>query len=177
MTNRSNAYFTPDELKRFWEAIDNPDDLFLLQFCYYFGLRVSCLLQVEASDVDIKHRELKVRNSTAKKRHGGILTIPKEFLPVLKWKMEQPGLTGKLFRCSRCAVWSKVKKYASKAGIDTAKAFPHALRASLACAIYKQTGDVKLIQQCLLHKNPATSLIYVRMSSDETREALDRVNL
>jgi len=69
-----------------------------------------------------------------------------------------------------------VKKYAKKAGLSRAdKITPHKLRHTFASMLYRQTKDIKVLQDLLGHADISTTQIYTHIDTEEKKNAIDEM--
>jgi len=68
-------------------------------------------------------------------------------------------------------VQEMVRRYAKRAGIGK-RVSPHVLRHSLATDLYRQTGNIRLVQKALGHSDLSTTMIYTHVYDSEVKAAL-----
>ena len=66
-----------------------------------------------------------------------------------------------------------VSTYAEKADVsEVEKVSPHTLRHTFATDLYRETGNIRLVQKSLGHSDLSTTMIYTHIVDDELEEAL-----
>jgi site-specific recombinase XerD len=66
-----------------------------------------------------------------------------------------------------------VSRYASDAEIrGVSRVSPHTLRHTFATRLYKQTGDIRLVQKALGHSDVSTTMIYTHIVDDDLSSAM-----
>ena len=66
-----------------------------------------------------------------------------------------------------------VKRYAREAGIpETHRVSPHTLRHTFATRLYKQTGDIRMVQKALGHTDVSTTMIYTHIVDEDLSSAM-----
>ena len=66
-----------------------------------------------------------------------------------------------------------VKRYARKAGIEgVGRVSPHTLRHTFATRLYKQTGDIRMVQKALGHTDVSTTMIYTHIVDEDLSSAM-----
>ena len=66
-----------------------------------------------------------------------------------------------------------VKRYARKAGIPgVGRVSPHTLRHTFATRLYKQTGDIRMVQKALGHTDVSTTMIYTHIVDEDLSSAM-----
>ena len=79
-------------------------------------------------------------------------------------------------RISVDAIENLVKKYA-KMAVPTKKITPHKLRSTYGTALYRETGDIRLVADVLGHENINTTIDYYAAIEDEHKQmAADAVD-
>ena len=72
-------------------------------------------------------------------------------------------------RISVDAIENLVKKY-SQIAIPNKKITPHKLRSTYGTALYRQTGDIRLVADVLGHENINTTIDYYAAIEDEHKQ-------
>lgn len=66
-----------------------------------------------------------------------------------------------------------VKRYARKADIDEVeRVSPHTLRHTFATELYRDTGNIRLVQKALWHADLSTTMIYTHIVDEELETAM-----
>lgn len=163
-------------------------DLAILTLMLGTGIRVSECAGLDETDIDF------VDNSLTIVRKGGgqdIIYFGDEVADVLLDYMEgarklvnpKTGHEKALFysiqnkRISVDSIEQLVKKYA-KIAVPNKKITPHKLRSTYGTALYRETGDIRLVADVLGHENVNTTIAYYAAIEDEhKREAADAVTI
>lgn len=151
-------------------------DLAILTLMLGTGIRVSECAGLDITDFDFKE------NSFVIVRKGGgqdVLYFGDDVAVVLKDYIEERKLIipednhEKAFfyslqnkRISVDAIENLVKKYA-KMVVPNKKITPHKLRSTYGTALYKETGDIRLVADVLGHENINTTIDYYAAIEDE----------
>lgn len=162
-------------------------DLAILTLMLCTGIRVSECTGLDLNDVDLK------ANSITIVRKGGyqdILYFNEDVREALgsyiegerKSIISREGHESALFYSRQCkrisvdAVEKLVKKYA-KMVVPNKKITPHKLRSTYGTALYRETGDIRLVADVLGHSNVNTTTTYYAAIEDEHKmRARDAVN-
>ena len=164
-------------------------DLAILTLMLGTGIRVS-----ECNGLDITDIDFKVNTITIVRKGGGqdVLYFGDEVHNVLKDYVEgeraqiapkaKEGNEKALFfslqgkRMSVDAIEKLVKKYAQIA-VPNKHITPHKLRSTYGTALYRETGDIRLVADVLGHENINTTIDYYAAIEDEhKREAANAVD-
>ncbi len=153
-------------------------DKAMLELLYATGIRVSELIGLKISDVNLQmgilicHDEHKERvipfGGEAKKALIAYLNHTRE-------EMLGENTSDVLFaNCSgepmsRQGFWKLIKYYAKKAGI-TADITPHTLRHSFAAHLVENGADLRSVQEMLGHSDISTTQIYATMNHSHIRD-------
>lgn len=177
-------FLTEDEINRLLAAPDVATeegirDRAILEIMYATGLRVSELVALKQTDVDLlaglvvchgkgnKERRVPLGKSAihwlqqygAVKAGYGKQSAPNVFLH-----------RGRSF--TRQLAWSMIKRHAEKAGINNVS--PHTLRHSFATHLLQHGADSRSVQALLGHSDISTTQIYTHITDVHLRSAYDR---
>ena len=154
----------------------------MFELMYAAGLRVSELVELPTTAVNLRQGVLRVTGKGSKERLVPLGEESQHWLE--KYLAEaRPGLAGKqnpeaLFLGiarkppSRQQFWGLVKRYAAAAGIDPNKISPHGLRHSFATHLLNHGADLRALQMLLGHSSLSTTQIYTLVA----REHLQRLH-
>ena len=175
-----------DRQKKFHE-LTKIRDLAIITLFLGTGIRISELVGLNFGDVDLENQSFVV---TRKGGNRAILYFGEEVYEALyDYLIVSRGLDVKkdrdlpLFlsiqdkRMSVRAVENLVKKYAS-ISTPLKKITPHKLRSTFGTNLYKQTGDIYVVADCLGHRDVnTTKKHYAAITEDIRREAISVVKL
>ena len=153
-------------------------DRAMLELLYATGIRVSELIALRTSDVNISmgfiicrdaHKERIVPFGTEARnallRYNG--TVRESMMDDKNSDFLFANCSGKPM--SRQGFWKLVKYYAKKAGIK-ADITPHTLRHSFAAHLVENGADLRSVQEMLGHSDISTTQIYANMNHNRIRE-------
>ncbi len=151
-------------------------DRAMLSLTYAAGLRVSELLGLMVSDVDLRAGTVSTVGKGDKRRVIPVGSIAlghlEDYLAAQpseeKGRLLFPGRGGK--EMSRVGFWKLVKRYALAAGLPT-EFHPHSLRHAFASHLLSGGADLRSVQLLLGHVSIATTEIYTHVSADHVRLA------
>jgi len=146
----------------------------IITLLYSCGLRISELLNLKLSEIDIDRRQLIVRNS--KGRKDRYVTLAESFLPVLAnyimtynpKRFFVEGAKGGQYSAESVRAFLKRNSKIAKITKDVT---PHTLRHSYATHLLENGTDLRYIQELLGHSKPETTMIYTRV----TRKDLTKI--
>lgn len=157
-------------------------DRAMLELMYACGLRVSELVGLPATAVNLRQGVLRVSGKGGRER---LVPLGEEAQHWLRRYLDEarPALAGKralapLFLTpageapTRQQFWRLVKRFAAAAGIDPARISPHGLRHSFATHLLNHGADLRALQMLLGHSSLSTTQIYTLVA----REQLKRVH-
>ncbi len=157
-------------------------DRAMVELMYATGLRVSELVNLPATAINLRQGVLRVMGKGSKER---LVPMGEEAQHWLETYLQQarPALAGgraanALFLgrggepLSRQQFWNIVKKLALTAGIDPARVSPHGLRHSFATHLLNHGADLRALQMLLGHSSLSTTQIYTLVA----REGLKRLH-
>jgi integrase/recombinase XerD len=159
-------------------------DRALIEVLYATGLRVSELIHLRASDLNLEAGYLSTTGKGNKQRIVPVGDQAVEWLtkyiregrPALMRKRTSPWLFvnarqgGSL---SRVGFWKILKGYGQKAGLPRALS-PHVLRHSFATHLLEHGADLRSIQMMLGHADLSTTQIYTHVLEARLRAVYDR---
>jgi integrase/recombinase XerD len=158
-------------------------DRAILEVLYATGLRVSELIGLRASDLDL---ELGLVTCFGKGRKERLVPLGQQARRwVKRYQAEaRPGLarggaTSNLFlsqrggRLSRMGVWGIVRRHALSAGVERTLT-PHVLRHSFATHLLERGADLRSLQAMLGHADISTTQIYTHVTRERLRRIYDR---
>jgi integrase/recombinase XerD len=163
--------------------IDQPlglRDRAMLELMYACGLRVSELVDVPATALNLRQGVLRVLGKGSKER---LVPLGEEAQHWLQRYLDhaRPQLVGKrsvaaLFAGmhgatpSRQQFWQLVKRYAGAARIDPARVSPHGLRHSFATHLLNRGADLRALQMLLGHASLSTTQIYTLVAREQLKQ-------
>src|SRR5687768_3004569 len=163
--------------------VDSPSglrDRAMLELMYACGLRVSELVNLPATAVNLRQGVLRVTGKGSKER---LVPLGEEAQHWLERYLAdaRPQLAGKralapLFLNSsgeaptRQQFWQLVKRYAGAAGIDPVRISPHGLRHSFATHLLNHGADLRALQMLLGHSSLSTTQIYTLVAREQLKQ-------
>ncbi len=157
-------------------------DRALLELLYSSGMRISELVGLNISDVDIDGGTVRVRGKRGKER---ICLVGSHAAAALRDYMDlersgagrdEPVFTGRTgARMTQRTVQRIVKKYTRSSGIAKDPT-PHSLRHSFATHLLDRGVDLRTIQELLGHSNLSTTQRYTSVSMERLMDAYDRAH-
>ena len=161
---------TPDGLR----------DRAMLELMYAAGLRVSELVNLPATALNLRQGVLRVTGKGGKER---LVPLGEEAQHWLERYLAQarPRLAGQralapLFinasgaAPTRQQFWQLVKRHAGAAGIDPGKISPHGLRHSFATHLLNHGADLRALQLLLGHSSLSTTQIYTLVAREHLQK-------
>ncbi len=149
-------------------------DRALLEFLYATGARVSEVVALDQTDVDLDDGTAVLTGKGDKQRLVPVgshaVAAVRGYLPdrmVLCRGRPDPGavfLNARGGRLSRQGVWGIVRRHATGAGIPDNRVSPHVLRHSAATHMVEGGADLRTVQELLGHASISTTQVYTRVS-------------
>jgi len=185
---------TIEQIERLLSAPSDSDvlgrrDRAMLETLYSTGIRVSELVSLEVSDLELTSGAMKVRGKGKKERlvplgaHAvGAIQAYVEMAEndphfQATWSDEN-AKTKPLFlnkhaqRLSSRSVRRKLDKYLREVGLDPSIS-PHTLRHSFATHLLDNGADLRSVQELLGHQSLSTTQVYTHLSTQRLRSAYD----
>ena len=155
-------------------------DRAMFELMYACGLRVSELVNLPATGLNLRQGVLRVMGKGSKER---MVPLGEEAIHWLERYLAQsrPQLAGKralapLFlehsgeAPTRQRFWTLVKQYAAAAGIDPRRISPHGLRHSFATHLLNRGADLRALQMLLGHSSLSTTQIYTLVAREHLQK-------
>ena len=150
----------------------------IIDFMYSTGCRVSELINVEESDIDIEDAFVRLEGKGSKQRivplGSKVLINLESYLPLRN--KDRKSKNNKLFisksykNLDRTAVFRIIKSTGVKAGIHK-ELYPHILRHSAATHMLEGGCDLRTVQEFLGHSSVSTTQIYTKVTKAFLEEA------
>ena len=159
-------------------------DKAMLELLYATGMRVTELINLKVSDVNLKmgyiqcsdgsHERVIPFGQNAKEALTRYLKSGRDDMIVDKTSnILFANCSGQ--HMSRQGFWKLIKYYAKKADIKT-DITPHTLRHSFAAHLVENGADLRSVQEMLGHSDISTTQIYAAMSHNHIREVYNRAH-
>ena len=155
-------------------------DRAMLELMYACGLRVSELVNLPATAVNLRQGVLRVTGKGSRER---LVPLGEEAQHWLERYLAQarPAIAGKralptLFLAasgeppSRQQFWATIKRHAAAAGIDPRRISPHGLRHSFATHLLNHGADLRALQMLLGHSSLSTTQIYTLVAREHLKQ-------
>jgi integrase/recombinase XerD len=165
---------TAEEIKRFFDAIDNLKHKAIFMTIYGSGLRLGEIRRLKISDVDSKYMRLFISQGKGKKDRYAVLSQTSLDAMREYWKKYRPRHPdGYLFlnrEGTACmtdrAIQDAFMKYKEKAGIAH-RATVHTLRHSYATHLLEAGTNIFFIRQLLGHSTLSTTTRYLHVAQTD----------
>ena len=158
-------------------------DRAMLELMYACGLRVSELVGLPATALNLRQGVLRVMGKGSKERLVPLGEESRHWLQ--RWLVEARSALLKPLRdpskavalfvdakgqpLSRQAFWALVKRCAAVAGIDPERISPHGLRHSFATHLLNHGADLRALQMLLGHSSLSTTQIYTLVAREHLK--------
>ena len=160
-------------------------DKSMLELLYATGIRVSELISLNISDVNLDMGYIKCYGKGAKERIVPLGSIAakcvQEYMNKGRQKLvrtyEEPALFVNHHgnRLTRQGFWKIIKKYAQEANIAK-DITPHTLRHSFATHLLENGADLRSVQEMLGHADISTTQIYTHVTKNRLKEVYDKTH-
>lgn len=173
-----------EEVGKILEA-PNPDDPMywrdraILETLYATGMRVSELVELRLSNLDLEDGICAVFGKGAKERlvplGAPARRAVERYLKEVRVRLDSGRGEGRVFLnqrgrpLTRASIWDFVKKYASRAGVER-RVSPHTFRHSFATHLLEGGADLVAVQELLGHADISTTQIYTHVDREYLKE-------
>lgn len=150
---------------------------FVIRFLAATGARVSELIQIKVEHIILGHIDLYSKGGKLRR-----IYIPNSLQEeALSWLADKQQDSGFIFlnkygqRITTRGISGQLKKLAEKYGINTAVVYPHSFRHRFAKSFLERCNDITFLADLMGHESIETTRIYLRKTSTEQRELVDKV--
>lgn len=164
-------------LKNKLKKEDNPTWYFVVRFLAATGARVSELIQLKVEHVRIGYYDIYTKGGKVRRIYIPRL-LRKE---TTEWLDKVNRTSGYLFlnrfgeRITTRGIAQQLKNYAIKYGLNEKVVYPHSFRHRFAKNFLDKFNDISLLADLMGHESIETTRIYLRRSSAEQQEIVDKV--
>ncbi|MBX3731529.1 MAG: tyrosine-type recombinase/integrase [Verrucomicrobiae bacterium] len=154
-------------------------DAALLEAMYSSGLRISEACGLQAGDVDLQERVLRVRGKGRRER---LIPLGRPAVAAIEalWKSVGLPASAEAPAFARCRdrtqpvtpleIQKRLKCYLAAAGLDP-KLTPHKLRHTFATHLLDRGADLRSVQELLGHARLSSTEVYTHVSTERLRKA------
>lgn len=164
-------------LKNKLKKEENQEWYFVVRFLAATRARVSELIQMKVEHVQIGYFDIYAKGGKIRR-----IYIPKALRKeATEWLNKANRTTGYLFlnrfgqRITTRGIAQQLKNYASKYGLNKKVVYPHSFRHRFAKNFLEKFNDISLLADLMGHESIETTRIYLRRSSAEQQEIVDKV--
>jgi integrase/recombinase XerD len=180
-------YLTPPQVEALLAAPDTTRplgvrDRAILEVLYATGLRVSELIRLRRTEVDLDLGLVRAFGKGRKERLVPLGRVAAQW--VVRYEKDRERLVegrpdAPLFvnnrggRLSRMGLWGIVRRHAVAAGVERVLT-PHVLRHSFASHLLERGADLRSLQSMLGHADISTTQIYTHVTRERLRQIYDQ---
>lgn len=176
--DREPIYLKQSEAEKLLKSVTGEykeRDYAILTIFLNCGLRLSELVNTDINKIDYNNQTITVIGKGNKEREVDL--TPACIIAINKYLQVRPDVKNEnaLFlserrkRIAKSTVQSLTKKYLSMAKFDIKKYSVHKLRHTAATLIYKESKDLKALQEILGHENSHTTEIYTHIDKEHRK--------
>jgi len=154
-------------------------DCAMFEILYATGLRVSELVNLKISNINLEAGYIRTVGKGSKERIVPIgdkaMEAVKDYLSIGRYQMMKERNSPYIFLnsmghpMSRQGFWKIIKKYGKEAGIKR-KITPHSIRHSFATHLLEAGADLRSVQVMLGHADISTTQIYTHVTRERLKE-------
>ena len=161
------------------ESAEGLRDRAMLELMYAAGLRVSELVGLPATAVNLRQGVLRVLGKGGKERlvpmgeeaqHWMERYIAEARPQLAAGRMLPELFVSRTGAPTRQQFWATVKRHAAVAGIDPERVSPHVLRHSFATHLLNHGADLRALQMLLGHSSLSTTQIYTLVAREQLKQ-------
>ncbi len=174
-------YFTSEEVRAILAQIKNPRDHLIVNMLWRTGARVSELLAIRVSDIDLYSKVIRLMTLKQKgskplryvpiiEDNDGIEN-PTPFQDEIESYISKSNLSKDelLFKVSRQYVHQVIVRACKKAGLDRERAHAHTFRHSFAVNCIMKQIPPAVVQRVLGHADPTSTALYMNILASDLK--------
>lgn len=171
------------DVEKLLNSIDGDSDIeirdrAMIELLYATGLRVSELVNIQFSDIDINRRVLRVIGKGSKERlvpfgDQACNTLNRYLSVRSKVEEKKVFLSNRKRGISRVSFWNRIKVYLRKCNLKT-NISPHTLRHAFATHLLNRGADLRSVQMLLGHSDLSTTQIYTHIAKQRLSDMLKK---
>ena len=176
---------TSEQINRLLAAPDSNEakgsrDKAMIELLYATGIRVSELIGLTLSDVELRMRYIKCKSRIIPIGERAVQAIS-DYVNVARPKLLKGNESEMLFvNCSGSSIsrqgfWKIIKLYGERAGIES-EITPHTLRHSFAAHLLENGADMRAVQTMMGHADISSTLIYTGVIDSHIREVYEKAH-
>lgn len=157
-----------DGIKKMLAVAPTPEKRALVALIGLCGMRVSEARSITPNDIDTVHKTITIVHGKGDKTR----VVPMSDLAWqnLSYQYHSTPVDKTLISLSDSAARRSFTRLAEKAGLE-GKPSSHDGRATLATAMLRNGGNLRVVQEMLGHSSPATTAVYTQVTMDDMRKA------
>ncbi len=168
----------------FADTLEGWRDKLILELFYATGIRLSELITLKESQLDIQSRTIKVLGKRNKERvipfHKSIVPILKVYQQIRNKEVDRKKhgfvfVTDKGDPCYPMMVYRIVKKYLNE-NTSSEKRSPHVLRHTYATHLLNKGAEINAVKDLLGHSSLAATQVYTHNSMEKIKKAYDQAH-
>ena len=157
-------------------------DRAMLELLYATGMRVSELINLKFSDIDLTRSIVKVLGKGSKERLIPFGESANEYIKIyldnrskrsISRSIQYIFISTKGSKITREAFWHRVKQYSANVDM-TISISPHTLRHAFATHLLNRGADLRSVQLLLGHSDLSTTQIYTHIAKQRLSDALKK---
>ena len=153
-------------------------DKAMIEMLYATGMRISELVNLKITDIDLKRCVVKVFGKGSKERLIPFGEIAAEFICLYlntrnNDKSKAVFLSNRGSAITRGAFWQRIKIYLNREGLKSSIS-PHTLRHAFATHLLNRGADLRSVQILLGHSDLSTTQIYTHIAKKRLGEILKK---
>lgn len=164
-------------LKRKLKQEENLMWYFVVRFLAATGARISELIKIKVEHVTLGYFDIYTKGGKIRR-----IYIPKKLREeATEWLSKDKRTTGYLFlnrfgeRITTRGISQHLKNYAVRYGLNEKVVYPHSFRHRFAKNFLEKFNDISLLADLMGHESIETTRIYLRRTSTEQQEIVDKV--
>lgn len=159
---------TKNEIQQLLKAAGSKKSTFIIKLLYGTGMRISELINLKSTDIEIEEGMAWVREGKGGKDRS--IIFPQELIPEVRKRLQQEFVvSGSSGQISERSVQLMIARASKRAKISK-RVTPHTLRHSFATHLLEDGNDLRMIQDLLGHSDLSTTQIYTHINTAQKKQ-------
>ena len=190
LEKRLPHFLYPEEIKKLIDSVETTKpsgirDKAIFETLYATGMRVSEVIKLSLSDLDLAAGEVKVIGKGSKERivliGSHAISLLKRYIKEARPKMAKARKKEILFvsrlgkKLTTRSIERMVRKYARKCGLKK-KITPHVIRHTFATHLLSGGADLRTVQELMGHSSLSSTQIYTHITKERLKSVYDNAH-
>jgi len=172
-TKKLPDFLGEKKMDLFLEAINSPRERAIFELLYASGLRITELVNLNLSDIDMNNGEIRVFGKGYKER---IVLMGKAAKKALAYYFKNDRKSAKTKAVFLNKKGSRLTARSIQRVLQKFKMTPHVFRHTFATQLLNNGADLRVVQELLGHSSLSTTQIYTHVSKERLKKVYEKTH-